>query len=177
MPTTSRGYRYPAGTANIPPDVRGDLQNLATDVNTDVGAVSTLAGNGGTDTGWSLSGISLSSGWDTKTDPNGNTSGTLTGGVRKIGSMVTLSFRGSRNGGTVSGGSQGNISPDQQIATITATTHRPASVKYGTYAVPGVAQGQCAVDPSGNVRITTISNGATIPNNTPLQVDIVYPVG
>jgi hypothetical protein len=35
MSTTSRGYRYPAATDAV--NVNGDIQNLATDLNTDVG--------------------------------------------------------------------------------------------------------------------------------------------
>lgn len=37
MPTTSRGYRYPLGSAA--PNIPADLANLAADVNTDVGSL------------------------------------------------------------------------------------------------------------------------------------------
>lgn len=172
MSTTSRGYRYPAGTTNVPPDVRGDIQNLATDLNTDVGNVSSAANHGGTDTGWSLSAISLLSGWDTKTDPQGNTSGTLVGGARKVGSMVELRFRVNRNGGTISPSSGGNLG-DNPVATITST-YRPSGVTYASFYVPGVAQGSFRIETGGNLVITDMYPGASIPNNTVLQLDATY---
>lgn len=43
MPTTSRGYRYPASSAA--PNVPQDVQNLASDLNTDVGAINTRVNN------------------------------------------------------------------------------------------------------------------------------------
>lgn len=175
MPNTSRGYPYPAGTVGVPPDVRGDLQSLATAINTDVGSVAGTANAGGTDTAWSLSQVTLSSGWNNLRDPSGNTS-SVKGGARKVGGTVNVSFLCDRSGGTISGDGSGNVSPDVQIATL-ASGYRPGAPRYFSWARPGVSSGQIRIDTSGAVVLTSINNGATLASSTSVQVDATFLVG
>lgn len=124
-----------------------------------------------TDTGWSLTPITLLSGWDTRTDPAGATT-SVTGGVRKVGALVSLHFRASRNGGTISGDTHGNFA-DVNVATL-AAGYRPPSVRYITWAQPGAASGQARVAADGTVTVTTVNNGASLANNTIVQFDAIF---
>lgn len=176
MPTTTNeGISFPAGSAGVPPDVRGDLESLATTADTAIHSARSTANQGGLDTGWSLAQATLQTGWDTKTDPAGNTSGTLVGGVRKIGSEVEVSIRVSRNGTTISGGSDGNFSDSPCL--LLASGYRPASPRYCQFVIPGSAGGWGRVDPSGIINLTNIQPGGSIANNTVIQIDAKFFVG
>ncbi len=67
MPSTSRGYRYPASSAA--PNVPQDLQNLASDLNTDVGAIDTLVDGLAGTTAWTA--LTLAGGFENWTGVTG----------------------------------------------------------------------------------------------------------
>ncbi len=67
MPTTSRGYRYPASSAA--PNVPQDLQNLAADLNSDVGTIDTLVDGLAGTTAWTD--LTLAAGFENWTGVTG----------------------------------------------------------------------------------------------------------
>lgn len=175
--TTNESLPYPAGTVGVPPDVRGDIQSLATAADGKIHEVRGIANVGGADTGWSLSKLTLQTGWDTKTDPSGNTSGTLTGGIRKIGIEARLKVRANRNGSTISADSSGNFA-DNPVYVINDSSYRPSSPEYIRWVKPGLAGGDARIDPNGTISLTNFSSGgSTLPNNSVIQIYGSWPVG
>jgi hypothetical protein len=173
MPDTPNlAISYPAGTVGVPPDVRGDLESLATDVDTNVFARYEPARLATVDTGWSLTPATLSSGWDTKTDPQGATT-SVKGGVRKVGQRVEVRIRGTRRGGTISPGATGNFA-DVSFMTL-ASGYIPASTVYGTFVQPGTTGGVCRVQTDGIIQITNAFNAAsTISNGDVVQIQVDF---
>jgi hypothetical protein len=84
LPSTSNGFRYPAAT--VPPDIPGDIYNLATDVNNYVTSATWTPAYGGD------SGATLGSGGSTK------------GTVFRSGKLITYVGRVAFGAGGVFGG-------------------------------------------------------------------------
>lgn len=182
MPNTpNESLPYPAGIVGVPPDVRGDIQSLATAADTKIHQVRGIATAGGTDTGWSLTPITLASGWTTKTDSAGNSSGTVFGGLKQIGSEVFVKFRATRSGGSIVAGSTGNVL-DTAVATI-ASAYRPVAVTYKTFFIPGVGMGSVRIVESTNgsnpglMVMTSSIPSYTIANNDVIHFEFSYPAG
>lgn len=132
------------------------------------------------DTGWSLAPIAAASGWNTKTDPDGNTTGTLTGGVRNVNGLIEYRFRLNRSGADVNGTASGNIGPDVTLATINPTTYPqfvPATVVEGRFGVIGVQAGTVRIDATGLMVVTDIYPNDSIANGSTIQVQILGHAG
>jgi len=171
MPNTSNfGLRKPSGAANVPPAPDADIRNLADDVDQYLFNAYNPAKLETVDTGWSLAPLTLASGWTTKTDPLGNTSG-VKGGVRKIGQRVELRVRATRSGGTISPASQSGNFSDVTVFTL-ASGWAPAATTYDTFILPGVTGGILRVSVDGGIQITNFFNGSSsIQNGDTIQLD------
>lgn len=124
---------------------------------------------------WSLAGITLNGSlFSTLTDPSGNSSGTLLGGIKIEGQNLKLSFRATYAGGTITSSTAGNIA-DTLVCTL-AAAYRPATVRYGTFTVPGTAQGSFRVNADGTLQIVSLDPNSTIPSGQALQFDAVLPL-
>jgi hypothetical protein len=173
MPTTPHyNLPYPAGTIGVPPDPRGDLQALATAVDTNIYAEVHAAVLETADSGWSIAVATLSAGWGSKTDSNGNTTNVV-GGIRKVGQRVEVRIRATRTGSAITPGATGNFT-DTPIMQL-ASGYFPASNVYGTFVQPGLVGGICRVETTGLIQLTNAFNASsTIANGAVVQVQVDY---
>jgi hypothetical protein len=164
------GGTYPAGLPGVAPDPAGDIHLLATSLETGIVTRYDPARTETIDTGWSLTPLTLASGWTNKTDPLGNTSG-VKGGVRRIGQRVELRVRATRSGGTISPASQSGNFIDTPVFTL-ASGWAPAGTTYDSFILPGVTGGLFRVQVDGSIQITNFFNGSSsIGNGDVIQLD------
>lgn len=141
-PTPNEALRYPAGTPGVPPDVAGDIKNLALDADGKIHEVRGIAEAGGAaSTVTSLTSWSVSSGWQTNRIA-----------FYKVGRHVQVDMSVTRTGSTIAVGASGNI-PNVALGHITNTAFLPVV----TYA--SLASGPGGSVTSGYVR----DNGSSQP--------------
>lgn len=129
------------------------------------------------DSGWTLSGLTVAPNWSGIADSVGNTGSGLKGGMRKIGSLVELRFRVTRTGTTLTANAQGNIG-DTLVCTINNTAFRPSGNIYATFDLgPGKGTGGCRIEPDGTVNVVDAYPTATIAAGTQIQVAANYFTG
>lgn len=131
------------------------------------------------DTGWLLSPLASASGWSAKTDPDGNTSGTITGGVRAVGQFVEYRFRVTRTGGNLTADSTGNLA-DTTLATVSPTAWPnlvPSTAVYDNFFVVGVRQGSIRFDQTGTFQITDLYPADTISTGDVIQISVRFLAG
>lgn len=136
----------------------------------------TLTGSGWTawkltasDTGWSLTPISLASGWSTLTDPNGNTGTSVVGGARIVAKTLELRFRVKRTGAALDAGSDGNL-PDTNLGTV-AAGFIPTSPIYDAF-TNGNYSGVVRLGSDGVLQVTGQYPSDSIATNDIVQVQI-----
>jgi hypothetical protein len=173
MPNTPiLGGTYPSGLPGVAPDPAGDIHLLATSLETGIVSRYDPARSGTTDTGWSLTPATLSTGWGTKTDPMANTS-SVTGGVRKVGQRVEVRIRATRTGSAITPGATGNFT-DTPIMSL-GSGYQPASTVYGTFVQPGTTGGVCRVETSGLIQLTNAFNASsTISTGNVVQIQVDF---
>lgn len=120
---------------------------------------------------WTLAPLSAATGFSTITDPAGNTSGTLAGGVRKHGNLLDISFRITYNGATITA-SNGDIG-DTTCANL-AAGYRPSSPRFINFGPNG--QGLARVGSDGIIQLITLDSAQTIPAGRILQLEGVIPL-
>jgi len=130
------------------------------------------------DSGWTLNGLTLATGWTGIADSSGNSGSTaLKGGMRKIGQHVELRFRATRSGVTLTANTLGNIG-DNIVCTINNTAFRPAGSIYATFDFgPGVGTGGCRIESDGNVYIVDAYPNAKIEGGKQIQITANYFTG
>jgi hypothetical protein len=120
---------------------------------------------------WSLAPISPAANFGTLTDPAGNTSGTLAGGVRKAGGALHLSFRLTYTGTTITA-TAGDIT-DTTAATL-AAGYRPTAPRFVNWGPNG--QGMARLGSDGVLQLITLDSTNTLPSGRVIQIDGVVPL-
>lgn len=129
------------------------------------------------DTGWTLTGLNVATGWSGITDSNGNSGTVIKGGMRKVGNDTELRFRATRSGGALTANAQGNIG-DTLVATINNTAFRPAGTVYATFDLgPGKGTGGIRIGTDGSVFVVDAYPSAKINSGDQIQVSARYFTG
>ncbi len=163
-PTPTWALRYPTGTPGVPPDVKTDLQNLATD--TDAALTKATA-----DTGWSTGPLTAATGW---------TIDTTTPGIRKVGRQVELKVRANSTSISASTGNQGNIAPDLNVFSLGSayvSIFAPSYLVYGNFNIPGSVKGTARINSAGQVAITDMYPNNSFTNGAVLQFTMTWLIG
>lgn len=178
MPNTTPDNIYYPDDNTLVDNLAGLFSTQATSVQAALSAIrAQLAPTPVSDTGWTLNGLTVASGWSSISDSNGNTGSTIKGGMRKVGSHVELRFRATRSGAVLTANSQGNIG-DTLVATINNTAFRPSGNIYATYDIgPGVGTGGCRIQSDGSVFVVDAYPSARINPGNQIQISANFFTG
>lgn len=128
------------------------------------------------DSGWTLAGLAVATGFTGLSDSQGRTTA-VQGGARKWGPIVELRFRVTKGTGNITATAKGNIA-DVTVATITNSALRPAGTYYGQFDYgPGLGSGAIRVGTDGTVVMTDFYPDGVIEAGRQIQVDAVYFTG
>lgn len=178
MPNTTPDNIYYPDDATEVDDLAGLFSAQATSVQAALAAIRTsLAPTPTTDTGWTLSGLTVAANWSGLADSVGNTGSGLKGGMRKIGNHVELRFRATRGGTTLTANAQGNIG-DTLVCTINNTAFRPSGNVYAIFDFgPGMGTGGCRIEPDGTINVVDAYPSAKIAPGNIIQISANYFTG
>lgn len=179
MPNTTPDNIYYPDDSTAVDDLAGLFSAQATSVQAALASIRTsLAPVPTSDTGWTLSGLTLgSAGWSGIADSTGNTGAGLKGGMRKVGNLVELRFRATRAGADLVANAQGNIG-DSIVAVINNTALRPSGMVFATFDFgPGLGTGGCRVQADGGVYVVDAYPNSKILTGQQIQVHAIYFTG
>lgn len=176
MPNTTRGIYYPDENTLVAP-LEAVFAAQAMSMDNALAALETSsAPTTITDTGWSLSGISLATGFTGLSDSQGRTT-SVKGGLRMWGPLVEARFRVTKGTGTITANASGNIG-DVLIATITNAAMRPAGTVYAQFDYgPGLGSGALRIGTDGTVVLTDFYPNGTIIAGNQIQADAMFFTG
>jgi hypothetical protein len=130
------------------------------------------------DTGWSISAITGTSGWNGFTDPEGVSSGAgLNGGLRVKNGLLMGSFLATYIGSTtLTSDSYSNIA--DQLVCYAGVGFRPSADRFFDWYIPGYSKGSGKIMASdGSIWIQSLDgNGNTIHTGNKILFDFVKPV-